>query len=145
MISHFFTAPCLRSRQRDSDGPFGPFPSPSLSPVGSSLLGREPTSMSFAIFRCRVFRVPSAAEPLLTVPLFQRGMSAPADRGILVGPAGRIHHHLSARWAALFWEESLLQWQFHVVCAESLGLHLRRSRGTVLALRARPAFLKANS
>jgi hypothetical protein len=38
-------------------------PSPSLSPVGSSLREREPTTVSFAIFRCRVFRVPSAAEP----------------------------------------------------------------------------------
>ncbi|XOQ31604.1 MAG: hypothetical protein ACFWUL_03560 [Dialister sp.] len=44
-----------------------------------------------------------------------------------MGPAGRFHHHLSAPWAALFWEESLLQSQFHVICVESLGFHLRRS------------------
>ena len=92
------------SRQRDSDGfshwqfkvPCAVNPLPSLSPVGSSLLGREPTSVSFAIFRCRVFRVPSAAEPLTTVPLFQRGMSASADRGILMGSS---------------------HWQFKVPCA----------------------------
>ena len=34
------------------------------------------------------------------------------------------------RWAALFWEESLLQSQLHVTCVESLGFQSRRSRGT---------------
>jgi hypothetical protein len=51
-----------------------------------------------------------------------------------MGPAGHFHHHLSARWAALFWEESLLQWQLHVICAEPLGFHLRRSRSQVVPL-----------
>jgi hypothetical protein len=43
--------------------PFGPIPSPSLSPVGSSLLGREPAAESIARLGCRVFRIPIAAEP----------------------------------------------------------------------------------
>ena len=42
----------------------------------------------------------------------------------------RFHHHLSAPWAALFWEESLLQSQFHVFGIESSGFQRRRSRGT---------------
>ena len=40
------------------------------------------------------------------------------------------HHHLSAPWAALFGEESLLQSQFHVFGIESSGFQRRRSRGT---------------
>ena len=42
----------------------------------------------------------------------------------------RFHHHLSAPWAALFWEESLLQSQFHVWGIESPEFQRRRSRGT---------------
>ncbi|XOQ32944.1 MAG: hypothetical protein ACFWUL_10430 [Dialister sp.] len=42
----------------------------------------------------------------------------------------RFHHHLSAPWAALFGEESLLQSHFHVLGIESSGLQQRRSRGT---------------
>lgn len=38
-------------------------PSPSLSPVGSSLLGREPAAESFARYWCRVFRDSLAAKP----------------------------------------------------------------------------------
>ena len=41
-----------------------------------------------------------------------------------------FHHHLSVRWTALFWEESLLQRQLSVLGIESSGSHLRRSRGT---------------
>ena len=37
--------------------------SPSLSPVDSSLLGREPPAESFPRFGVRVFRIPTAAEP----------------------------------------------------------------------------------
>ena len=42
----------------------------------------------------------------------------------------RFHHHLSAPWAALFGEESLLQSQFHVWGIESPGIQRRQSRGT---------------
>ena len=38
-------------------------PSPSLSPVGSSLLGREPAVEEIARYLCRVVRIPIAAEP----------------------------------------------------------------------------------
>jgi hypothetical protein len=79
--SPFLKGGCLRSRQRDSDGPCGPAPSTSLTPLGSSLWEREPAVESFAIFRCRVIRIPSAAEPRSTVPLFQRGMSAKQTEG----------------------------------------------------------------
>ena len=70
-------------------GPLGRFPSPSLSPVDSSLQGREPCVEVIVRFGCRVIRNPSAAEPLLTVSLSQREMSR-SDRGILMGPAGRF-------------------------------------------------------
>ena len=40
----------------------------------------------------------------------------------------RWHHHLSARWAALFWEESLLRSQWHVLGTDSSGIQLQRSR-----------------
>ena len=40
----------------------------------------------------------------------------------------RFHHHLSVRWTALFWEESLLQSQLHVFGIESPGFQRRRSR-----------------
>ena len=69
---------------------------------------KGPYVVSFSLYRDRVIRTPSAAEPRSTVPLSQRGMSAPADRGILMGPAGRLHHHPSPRWGAPFGEGSLL-------------------------------------
>ena len=53
-----------RGKKIDADRPFGPNPSPSLSPVDSSLLGREPPAESIARFGDRVFRIPTAAEPL---------------------------------------------------------------------------------
>jgi hypothetical protein len=46
----FLKGDVCASRQRYSDGSCGPFPSPSLSPVGSSLLGREPPIESMAHF-----------------------------------------------------------------------------------------------
>lgn len=45
----------------------GPISSPSPSPVGSSLLGREPAAESISRCLCRVFRTPSAAKPLACI------------------------------------------------------------------------------
>ena len=45
----------------------------------------------------------------------------------------RFHHHLSVRWTALFWEESLLQRHFPVFGIEASGFHFPRSRGGIAA------------
>ena len=50
-----------------------------------------------------------------------------AGQALRAGPVSS-HRHLSPRWGALFWEESLLQSQLHVMGSESLGIHLRLRR-----------------
>ena len=45
-------------------------------------------------------------------------------------PVRKTHYHLSARWAALFWEESLLQRQSYVLGTESSGPICGASRWT---------------
>ena len=59
-----------------------------------------------------------------------KSCSLPPHRGRQVMSLRRCHHHLSARWAALFWEESLLQCHFHVLGVDSLESQRRQSRGT---------------
>lgn len=69
---------------RLDSGPTGrahQFPSPSLSPVGSSLLGREPAAESFSHYEGRVIRIPSAAKPLLVSLLPWEGGGCEADGG----------------------------------------------------------------
>ncbi len=82
------------SRQRDSGGFFSHRslnahcavnPSPSLSPVGSSLRGREPTAESFALFCAESSGSHLRRSRGQQSPFFKGGMSAPADRGILMG------------------------------------------------------------
>ncbi len=67
------------------DRPCGPNRSPSLSPVGSSLLGREPCAESISRLGIESSGSQWLRSRLWVVPLSQRGMSAPADRGILMG------------------------------------------------------------
>ena len=55
----------------------------------------------------------------------------------------RFHHHLSVRWTALFWEESLLQRHFHVLGIESWGFHRRHSRGWIASFLGKEVAPKA--
>ena len=55
----------------------------------------------------------------------------------------RFYHHLSAPWAALFGEESLVQRHFHVLGIESSGFHLRRSRGWIASFLGKEVAPKA--
>ncbi len=50
-----------RGKKIDADRPFGPNPSPSLSPVDSALLGREPAAESTTRYGGRVIGIPTAA------------------------------------------------------------------------------------
>ena len=54
-------------RQIQACGGFLQFPLPSLTPVGSSLPGREPPAESMARYLCRVVRIPTA-DPLIIQP-----------------------------------------------------------------------------
>ena len=67
---------CSGFAAKTRSGPAGRahhFLSPSLSPVGSSLLRREPPAESISRYLCRVIRVPTAAEPRMNSPPFFKG------------------------------------------------------------------------